>query len=116
MNTAVLSRWGRPLIAAALIAAAFAVPAAGASRPASIAGNILMVLAAIVAGLPIATAAFNALRRRSISIDLLVSVAAIGAIIVGNYWEAAAVTFLFTVGHVLELQTMQKTRDRKSVV
>src|SRR5690625_7968612 len=46
-----------------------------------------------------------------ISIDLLVSVAAIGAVIIGNFWEAAAVTFLFSVGHALEAATMNKTRS-----
>src|SRR5690625_4359424 len=46
-----------------------------------------------------------------ISIDLLVSVAAIGAIIIGNFWEAAAVTFLFSIGHALEAATMNKTRS-----
>src|SRR5699024_8289793 len=43
-------------------------------------------------------------------IDLLVSVAAIGAVIIGNFWEAAAVTFLFAVGHALEAATLNKTR------
>src|SRR5690606_23793696 len=46
-----------------------------------------------------------------IGIDLLVSVAAIGAIAIGNYWEAAAVTFLFAVGHALESATLTRTRS-----
>jgi Cd2+/Zn2+-exporting ATPase len=41
----------------------------------------------------------------------LVSVAAIGAILVGNFWEAAAVTFLFAVGGALEAATLNKTRS-----
>src|SRR5690606_1603401 len=45
-----------------------------------------------------------------ISIDLLVSIAAIGATIIGNFWESAAVTFLFAIGHALEAGTMNKTR------
>jgi len=39
---------------------------------------------------------------RVIGIDLLVSVASVGAVVIGQYWEAAAVTFLFAVGHALE--------------
>src|SRR5699024_701119 len=35
----------------------------------------------------------------------------IGAIIIGNFWEAAAVTFLFVIGHGLEAATMNKTRS-----
>src|SRR5699024_7874447 len=55
--------------------------------------------------------AVRALVTKMISIDLLVSVAAIGATIIGNFWEAAAVTFLFSVGHALEAATMNKTRS-----
>ena len=70
-----------------------------------------MVAAAAVAGTPIVIKATRALLTRAIGIDLLVSVAAIGAIIIGEYWEAAAVTFLFAVGHALEAATLNKTRS-----
>ncbi len=60
---------------------------------------------------PIVIKATRALLTRAIGIDLLVSVAAIGAIIIGEYWEAAAVTFLFAVGHALEAATLNKTRS-----
>src|SRR5699024_6696647 len=43
--------------------------------------------------------------------DALVTVAAVGAILIGNYWEAAAVTFLFAVGNALESATLNKTRS-----
>src|SRR5680860_106875 len=46
---------------------------------------------------------------RVVGIDLLVSVAVIGALIIGQYWEAAAVTFLFGIGHALEAATWSKT-------
>lgn len=73
--------------------------------------NALMVAAAAVAGTPIVIKATRALLTRAIGIDLLVSMAAIGAIIIGEYWEAAAVTFLFAVGHALEAATLNKTRS-----
>src|SRR5699024_3659753 len=73
--------------------------------------NLLMVAAAAVAGVPIAIKAVRALMVKNISIDLLVSIAAIGAVIIGEYWEAAAVTFLFAIGHSLEARTMNKTRS-----
>ncbi len=72
--------------------------------------DALMLAAAVVAGHRIVAAAARALRVRFLSIDLLVSVAAIGAVVIGNFWEAAAVTFLFAVGHALEAGTMNKTR------
>ena len=73
--------------------------------------NLLMLVAAIVAGYQILISAIRALSTKMISIDLLVSIAAIGAIIIGNFWEAAAVTFLFSIGHALEAGTMNKTRS-----
>jgi len=74
-------------------------------------GDALMVAAAVVAGSPVIFKAWRSLAARVIGIDLLVSIAAIGAVAIGNYWEAAAVTFLFAVGHALESATLNKTRS-----
>lgn len=73
--------------------------------------DAIMILAAIVAGYRIVVSAFRALLIRVVGIDLLVSVAAIGAIVIGNFWESAAVTFLFSIGHALEAATLNKTRS-----
>jgi Cd2+/Zn2+-exporting ATPase len=70
----------------------------------------LMIAAAVIAGSDIAARAFSALRLRQMSIELLVTVAASGAIIIGDYWEAAAVTFLFVLGANLEARTLNRTR------
>lgn len=72
--------------------------------------NAFMLAASIVAGYGIVVKAVRALLVKFISIDLLVSIAAIGATLIGNFWEAAAVTFLFAIGHALEAGTMNKTR------
>ncbi|HRA09775.1 MAG TPA: heavy metal translocating P-type ATPase [Microbacteriaceae bacterium] len=72
--------------------------------------NAFMLAAAVVAGWGIVANAVRALLVKFISIDLLVSIAAIGATLIGNFWEAAAVTFLFAIGHALEAGTMNKTR------
>lgn len=73
-----------------------------------------MIAAAVVAGWQIAVSAFQALRIKMISIDLLVIVAAIGALFINNYWESAAVTFLFALGKALERATMNRTRKALS--
>ena len=73
--------------------------------------DVLMLAAAVIAGYRIVVTAVRALIARVIGIDLLVSIAAIGAVIIGNFWEAAAVTFLFAIGHALEAATMNKTRS-----
>jgi Cd2+/Zn2+-exporting ATPase len=52
----------------------------------------------------------QALRIRHFSIELLVTVAAIGALFIGEYWESAAVTFLFMLGAWLEARTLRQTR------
>ncbi|MGC5626702.1 heavy metal translocating P-type ATPase [Georgenia sp. Z1344] len=100
--------WGVPVAAGVLIATAFVAEYALGSL---LAGRILMAAAAVVAGAPIAVKALRALMVRTIGIDLLVTVAAAGALVIGQVWEAAAVTFLFALGHALEARTMNKTRS-----
>jgi Cd2+/Zn2+-exporting ATPase len=72
--------------------------------------SLLMTLAAVTAGWDIALRAWNGLRTRYISIELLVTIAAGGALLIGEYWEAAAVTFLFILGAYLEARTLSQTR------
>ena len=71
----------------------------------------LMIAAALIAGSDIAWRAWHALRNRHISIELLVTIATVGALVIGEYWEAAAVTFLFMLGAYLEARTMSQTRQ-----
>lgn len=117
LTTWLRSRWAIPaaagtLIAASLLASALRPDDPDAAPPAGDPlADALMIAAALVAGAPILRSALRALRARLISIDLLVSVAAIGAIVVGNNWEAAAVTFLFVVGGALEAATLNRTRS-----
>ena len=72
--------------------------------------SYLMILAALVSGSDIALRAWRNLLNRHISIELLVSIAAVGALFIGEYWESAAVTFLFLLGAWLETRTIGKTR------
>ncbi|NCD18314.1 MAG: cation-transporting P-type ATPase, partial [Actinobacteria bacterium] len=100
--------WRVPAIAGALIVASLLASAAGAP---SAAADALMIAAAALAAWRIVRSAARALRAGVVGIDLLVSAAAIGAVLIGDFWEAAAVTFLFTVGHALEAQTLARTRS-----
>lgn len=72
--------------------------------------DVVMLAAALVAGSDIALRALVSLRNRHISIDLLVTIATLGAIAIGEVWEAAAVTFLFVLGAHLEARTLAQTR------
>lgn len=102
------NRWAVPVISGILILASILTAnLGGAQLPA----DLLMIAAAVVAGMPIVVKSVRALLVRVIGIDLLVSIAAIGAVIIGEYWEAAAVTFLFAIGGALENATLSKTRS-----
>ncbi|WP_270235343.1 heavy metal translocating P-type ATPase [Lacticaseibacillus suilingensis] len=71
---------------------------------------ILLAVASIIAVVPIALHALSALRVKVISIELLVTIAVIGAFVIGEYNESAVVTFLFLFGNFLEQKTLAKTR------
>ncbi|MGM9891991.1 heavy metal translocating P-type ATPase [Limosilactobacillus sp.] len=73
--------------------------------------QLVMALAGIIGLVPILLTAISSLQVRLISIDVLVSIAVIGAFIIGEYNEAAIVTWLFMLGEVLEDVTLQKTRS-----
>lgn len=70
-----------------------------------------MVVSTFVAGTPIFRNALQALKYKIVGIDALVTIAVTGALIIGEYWEAAAVTFLFMLGEYLEARTIEKTRS-----
>jgi len=73
--------------------------------------NTSMLIAAFIAGYPIARNALSALKYKVLGIDALVTIAVIGALFLKEYWEAAAVTFLFMLGDYLESRTLEKTRS-----
>lgn len=73
--------------------------------------NSALILSTAVAGYFIATKAFKALLMKAFSIELLVTIAVVGALIIGEYVESAAVTFLFIFGAYLETRTLEKTRS-----
>ena len=70
-----------------------------------------MVVASILGGAPIFIQAYQALRVKVVSIDLLVTIAVIGAFLIGEFNESAMVTFLFLFGSLLEQKTLEKTRS-----
>ncbi|PQZ92345.1 copper-translocating P-type ATPase [Arthrobacter sp. MYb227] len=76
-----------------------------------IARDVLLFGSAVIAGVPTAIRAFQGLRMKAFSIDLLVTIAVVGALIIGEYVEAAVVSFLFIFGAWLEARTLEKTRS-----
>src|SRR5690625_383334 len=70
----------------------------------------LLIAASIIAGIPTFLKAWQASRLKMFSIELLVTIAVIGALIIGEYVESAAVTFLFLFGAFLEGRSLEKAR------
>lgn len=69
-------------------------------------------VAMLIALAPIARSGWNTLRiTRQFSINLLMTIAALGAILIGEYLEAATVIFLFAIGEALEGYTAERARD-----
>lgn len=68
-------------------------------------------VASVIGFAPIAIQAYQALRVKVVSIDVLVTVAVLGAFAIQNFEESAIVTFLFLFGAYLEQRTLNKTRE-----
>jgi Cd2+/Zn2+-exporting ATPase len=69
-------------------------------------------MAAVIAGYPIANRGVRALViGRQITIDLLMSIAALGALFIGETGEAATVVLLFAIGEALEGYTAERARN-----
>lgn len=70
-----------------------------------------LIIASVLGIAPIAIQAFQALKVKVVSIDLLVTIAVAGAFIINEPEESAIVTFLFLFGAYLEQHTLNKTRS-----
>lgn len=73
--------------------------------------DFFLILATILAAIPIASKAFLSLRMKSFSIELLVFIAVVGALFIGEYTESSVVSFLFLLGEFLEARILAKTRS-----
>src|SRR5690554_363494 len=73
--------------------------------------TLALIVASVIGALPIAIQAYQALRVKVVSIDLLVTIAVISAFLIQNYEESAIVTFLFLFGAYLEQRTLNQTRS-----
>lgn len=70
-----------------------------------------LIAATLIAIVPIGIKAWQAMMMKTFSIELLVTIAVIGAFFIQEYVESAVVTFLFLFGAYLEARTLEKTRS-----
>ncbi|EFU10269.1 heavy metal translocating P-type ATPase [Enterococcus faecalis TX1302] len=73
--------------------------------------NGAFIIASIIGVAPIAIQAYQAMKVKVISIDILVTIAVLGAFLIRNFEESAIVTFLFLLGSYLEQRTLNQTRS-----
>jgi Cd2+/Zn2+-exporting ATPase len=72
----------------------------------------LYTISLLITLIPIARSGLNTLWiNREFNINLLMSIAAIGAMVIGEYLEGATVIFLFAIGEALEGYTADRARD-----
>ncbi len=97
------------IVSGVLIGLAFGLHLAGAS---DVVSHVLYAAATLVAGYTSARAAWAALRTaRSLDMNVLMTLAAIGALAIGEFEEGAVVTFLFALGNLLEGYTLDRARN-----
>lgn len=75
------------------------------------AARLIFLAASLLGILPIAYEAVQALKVHVVSIDLLVTIAMLGAFAIQEYEGSAAVAFLFLFGAYREQRTLAKTRS-----
>ena len=74
--------------------------------------NVMSIIAMLIAGTPIFKSAWSAIRiNHEININVLMSIAAIGAVLIGAYTEAAMVMVLFVIAEAIEGYTADRARQ-----
>ncbi len=95
------------LVSGAALAAGLALEYLGGALPAARAAYLVSIL---VGGYYTAKRGWAAVRVMALDINVLMLVAVLGAIAIGEWSEGASVTFLFALAQVLEARTMDRAR------
>lgn len=96
-----------PLCSGLLLAIGYALQWASVG-PAS---TIILALSLIAGALTFVPNAIRRLIRRRLGVGLLMTIAAVGAVLLGHVGEAAALAFLFSIAEALEDRAMDKAKN-----
>src|SRR3546814_11984440 len=100
----------REVRAAALAGLVLGVGFAASAADAYGAAVVLVVAALVVGGSTFVPETMRALLRGRVGVGTLTTIAAIGAIALGEYGEAASLAFLFSISEALEGYALARTR------
>ncbi len=73
--------------------------------------NVLYAIAMIISGYKPAKSAYYGIKSRSLDMNVLMTVAALGAAIIGEWLEGATVVWLFALGVMLQTRSIEQTRN-----
>ncbi|WP_081088757.1 heavy metal translocating P-type ATPase [Peribacillus simplex] len=73
--------------------------------------SILYAIAMVISGSKPVKSAFYAIKSRSLDMNVLMSAAAIGAALIGEWLEGATVVWLFAIGNLLQTKSIERTRN-----
>ncbi len=91
-----------------LLALGFAGSFSGA---APLVTNFLYAIAMFISGYKPIKSAYYSIRSRSLDMNVLMSAAAVGAAVIGEWFEGATVVWLFALGTALQNISIEKTRN-----
>lgn len=72
---------------------------------------IVYLIAMVISGYKPVKSAYYAIKSRSLDMNVLMSAAAIGAALIGEWLEGATVVWLFAVGNYLQTKSIEQTRN-----
>lgn len=77
----------------------------------SLLSTLFYAISIVIGGFRPARSAFYSIKSGSLDMNVLMSVAAIGAALIGEWLEGATVVWLFSIGNLLQSKSIEKTRD-----
>ncbi len=104
--------WRDPALLPSSIAAVFLLAGYGAgSAGAGVVGIVLHAVSLAVGGYTFVPGALRRLARGRLGVALLMTIAALGAVMLGHVGEAAALAFLFSLAEALEDRAMDRAKE-----
>jgi len=76
-----------------------------------LAANSSFLLTIFIQGTQVFRSAFYSLKAKSLDMNVLMTAAAMGAVLIGEFSEAALVVFLFSIGGFLQNRSLDQTRN-----